>query len=48
MWEDVEGQESFLVSAGFELTTLELLIQEHNYSATTHTPILSDEATVIE
>ena len=37
MWEDVEGQESFPVSAGFELTTLGLLVQEHNYSATTHT-----------
>ena len=36
MWEDVEGQESFPVSAGFELTTQELLVQEHNYSATTH------------
>ena len=38
MWEDVEGQENFLVSAGFELTTHELLVQEHNYSATTHRP----------
>ena len=39
MWEDVEGQEGFPVSAGFELTTLGLLIQEDNYSATaTHTP----------
>ena len=37
MWEDVEGQESFPVSPGFELTTLGLLVQEHNYSATTHT-----------
>ena len=37
VWEDVEGQESFPVSAGFELTTLGLLVQEHNYSATTHT-----------
>ena len=32
MWEDIEGQESFPVSAGFELTTLELelLVQENN------------------
>ena len=41
MWEDVEGQESFSVSAGFELTTLGLLVQELNYSTTpphhTHT-----------
>ena len=36
VWEDVEGQESFPVSAGFELTTHGLLVQEHNYSATTH------------
>ena len=34
VWEDVEGQESFPVSAGFELTTQGLLVQEHNYSAT--------------
>ena len=36
----VEGQENLPVSAGFELTTLGLLVQEHNYSATvqpTHT-----------
>ena len=32
VWEAVEGQESFPVSAGFGL-----LVQEHNYSATTHT-----------
>ena len=38
MWEDVEGQEKFPVSAGFELTTHGLLVQEHNYSATTHSP----------
>ena len=38
MWEDVKGQEGFPVSAGFELTTLGLLVQEHNYSATTHSP----------
>ena len=31
MWEDVEGQENFPVSAGFELTTHELLVQEHNH-----------------
>ena len=37
MWEDVEGQESFPVSAGFELTYQGLLVQEHNYCATTHT-----------
>ena len=36
MWEDVEG--NFPVSAGFELTTHGLLVQEHNYSATTHSP----------
>ena len=36
MWEDVDGQERSPVSAGFELTTLGLLVQEHNYSATTH------------
>ena len=36
MWEDVEGQEDFPVSAGFELTIHGLLVQEHNYSATTH------------
>ena len=41
MWEDVEGQESFPVSAGFELTTQGLLVQEHNYSATTHPKTLS-------
>ena len=34
--EGVEGQERFPVSAGFELTTQELLIQEQNYSAITH------------
>ena len=39
MWEDVEGQENFPVSAGFELTTHGLLVQEHNYSATTHSPL---------
>ena len=39
VWEDVEGQESFPVSAGFELTTQGLLVQEHNYSATAHTQI---------
>ena len=38
MWEDVERQESFSVSAGFELTNLKLLVQEHNYSSNTHTP----------
>ena len=38
VWEDVEGQESFPVSAGFELITHGLLVQEHNYSATTHNP----------
>ena len=38
VWEDVEGQENFPVSAGFELTTHGLLVQEHNYSATTHSP----------
>ena len=37
MWEDVEGQESFPVNAGFELTTQGLLVQENNYSAMTHT-----------
>ena len=37
VWKDVEGQESFPVSAGFELTTLGLLDQDDNYSATTHT-----------
>ena len=37
VWEDVEGQESFPVSVGFELTTQGLLVQERNYSATTHT-----------
>ena len=36
VWEDVEGQENFPVSAGFELTILGLLVQERNYSATTH------------
>ena len=36
VWEDVEGQESFPVSSGFELTILGLLVQEHNlYSAAT-------------
>ena len=35
VWEeDVEGQENFPVSAGFELTTLGLSVQEHKYSAT--------------
>ena len=29
MWEDVEGQESFHISPGFELTTRGLLVQEH-------------------
>ena len=33
MWDDVEGQESFPVSAGFELTTKGFLVQKHNYSA---------------
>ena len=37
VWEDVEGQESFPVSAGFELTTQRLLVQEPNYSTSTHT-----------
>ena len=32
VWEDVEGQENIPVSAGFKLTTHELLVQEHNYS----------------
>ena len=36
VWEDVEGQESFPVSAGLELITHGLLVQEHNYSATMH------------
>ena len=36
MREDIEGQESFPFSAVFELTTQGLLVQEHNYSATTH------------
>ena len=36
MWQDVKGQESFPVSAGFELTSQGLFVQEHNYSATTH------------
>ena len=42
VWEDVEGQESFPVSAsaGFELTTQRLLVQEHNYSAITHTRLV--------
>ena len=34
MWEDVQGQKSFPVSAGFELITLGLSVQEHNYSIT--------------
>ena len=38
VWEDVEGQENFPVSAGFELTTHGLLVQEHNFSANTHNP----------
>ena len=38
VWEDVEEQESFPVSAEFELTTLGFLVQEHNYSATTTHP----------
>ena len=29
VWEDVEGQESFPVSAGFELITQGLLVKEH-------------------
>ena len=33
----VEGQENFPVSAGFKLATQGLLVQEHNYSANTHT-----------
>ena len=37
MWEDVEGQENFSVSAGFVLTTHGLLVQELNYSVTTPT-----------
>ena len=36
-WEDVKGQESFPVNAGFEFTMQGLLVQEHNYSDTTHT-----------
>ena len=40
VWEDVEGQKNFPVSAGFELITHGLLIQEHNYSATTHNPLI--------
>ena len=36
MWEDVEGQENFPVSAGFYLITHRLSVQEHNYSATTN------------
>ena len=39
MQEAVEGQENFPVSAGFELTIQGLLVQEHNYSATTHSPM---------
>ena len=40
MWEDVGGQENFTVSAWFELTTLGLLVQEHNYTHThTHTAL---------
>ena len=42
VWEDVEGQENFPVSAGFELITHGLLVQEHNYSATTHNPTKLD------
>ena len=38
VWEDVEGQENFPISAGFELITHGLLVEEHNYSATTHNP----------
>ena len=38
MWKEIEGQESFPVSAGFEFTTQGLLVIEHYYSATTHTP----------
>ena len=34
MWEDDEGENNFAISAGFELTTHWLLVQEHNYSAT--------------
>ena len=43
VWEDVEGQKNFPVSAGFELTTHGLLVQEHNYSATTHSSNQSDD-----
>ena len=39
VWEDFEGQESFPVSAGYEFTTQGLLVQEHNYCATTHTTL---------
>ena len=37
VWEDVQGQESFPVNAGFELTNQGLLVQKNNYSANTHT-----------
>ena len=39
----VERQENFSVSAGFELITHGLLVQEHNYSATTHNESYSSE-----
>ena len=37
VWEDVEGQENFPVSAGFELTTHGLLVQEHTQPSHTAT-----------
>ena len=47
MWEDVIGQENYPTSAGFELTTHELLVQEHNYSATTLIHILACKGIVV-
>ena len=48
MWKDVEGQEKFPVSAGYELTTQGLLVQEHNYSATTHSLCVSFAGFIIK
>ena len=38
MWEDDAEQKNFAISAGFELTTHGLLVQEHNYLATITLP----------
>ena len=38
----LKDRKFFLVSAGFELITHGLLVQEHNYSATTHSHLLTE------